>query len=220
MSVRLAIFDCDGTLLDSQANIVAAMDACFSENGLPPPAANDTRRVVGLSLPQAMATLLPDADASDHDRLADHYKICFRRMRAESRLAHEPLYPGLIEALDRLQAAGWLFAVATGKSDKGLEHALDYHGMRHRFVSLQTADRHPSKPHPSMIHQALSDTGADVLNTVMIGDTIFDVAMGVNAGVRALGVSWGYHAPEELLGEGAEMVADDYSALADYILSR
>ncbi|MGB7405871.1 MAG: HAD-IA family hydrolase [Pacificimonas sp.] len=216
--LRLAIFDCDGTLLDSQANIVAAMDACFARNGLEPPPANDTRRVVGLSLPQAMARLLPDHDAGLHDKLADDYKTVFQALRAEARLSAEPLYPGTLAALDRLAGKGWLFAVATGKSDRGLDHALHDHGIHDRFVSLQTADRHPSKPHPSMIERALADAGVDAMDAVMIGDTSFDMQMAVNAGVRALGVAWGYHAPAELVATGAETVADDYAALADYML--
>ncbi|MBV7256158.1 HAD-IA family hydrolase [Pacificimonas sp. WHA3] len=219
MTVRLAIFDCDGTLLDSQANIVSAMDACFQENGLTPPPANATRRIVGLSLPQAMMQLLPDADEDLHHRMAERYKLAYQRMRAEQRLSVEPLYPGTLETLDRLEAAGWLLAVATGKSDRGLDHALGEHGIRNRFISLQTADRHPSKPHPSMIHQALRDAGGEAAQAVMIGDTVFDVEMARNADVRSLGVAWGYHAPEELMEYGAEIVADDYTALADYILT-
>ncbi|EMD82121.1 HAD-IA family hydrolase [Pacificimonas flava] len=219
MSIRLAIFDCDGTLMDSQANIVAAMDACFDMNRLPPPAANATRRIVGLSLPEAMAQLVPEAEAALHDKMAEDYKTCFKRMRAEAALAHEPLYEGVLETLVRLEEAGWLLGIATGKSDRGLELALDYHGLGGRFMTLQTADRHPSKPHPAMVLQALRDAGAEAEGALMIGDTIFDMAMGQNAGVRSLGVAWGYHAPEELTEAGAVAVLDDYSALGDYILT-
>ncbi len=218
MTVKLAVFDCDGTLLDSQANIIAAMDACFAENGLTPPPANATRRIVGLSLPEAMAQLLPSADADFHGKLADEYKRCYQRMRADRALALEPLYEGTLDTMARLEADGWLLGVATGKSDRGLIHALDHHGIRARFITLQTADRHPSKPHPSMLQQAMRDAGAAAADTVMIGDTVFDMTLARNASVRALGVAWGYHAPEELIEAGAEIVADDYAALGDYIL--
>ena len=220
MTVRLAVFDCDGTLMDSQANIVAAMDECFSRNGLERPPPGSTRRIVGLSLPQAMAALVPDADAAFHDKLAEDYKVCFKAMRSDDRLSHEALYPGVVEALEALEANGWLLAVATGKSDRGLDFSLDYHGIRDRFVSLQTADRHPSKPHPSMLEQAMRDAGALAADTVMIGDTVYDVEMATSAGVHAVGVSWGYHEPEELLAAGAAHVADDYPALGIYLGAR
>ncbi|MEE4349433.1 MAG: HAD-IA family hydrolase [Pacificimonas sp.] len=218
MTVRLAIFDCDGTLMDSQANIIAAMDACFDMNRLPPPAQNSTRRVVGLSLPQAMAMLVPDADDAFHAKMAEDYKTCFKKMRSDAALAHEPLYEGTLEVLGALEDAGWLLAVATGKSDRGLDHALEFHGIRNRFISLQTADRHPSKPHPSMIETAMRDAGAEVEASVMIGDTTFDMDMAANAGVQAVGVAWGYHAPDELTASGAATVANDYPQLGRYLL--
>ena len=220
MSVRLAVFDCDGTLVDSQANIVAAMDECFRANGLAPPHATLTRRIVGLSLVEAMARLLPDAEASLHSRMADDYKTCFQRLRREEALAQEPLYDGTLASLTALAEAGWALAVATGKSDRGLDHTLDHHAIRGHFGSLQTADRHPSKPHPSMLERAMADLGAAREDTVMIGDTEFDMAMAVNAGVRALGVAWGYHDAETLSAAGAEIVFDDYAALTAHLLAR
>ena len=111
------------------------------------------------------------------------------------------------EALDALEAEGWLLGVATGKSDRGLDLCLKHHGLRHRFVTLQTADRHPSKPHPSMVHEAMADAGATPATTVMIGDTSFDMAMGVAAGARSLGVDWGYHTTDDLLDAGAFHIA-------------
>ncbi|MEO0500861.1 MAG: HAD-IA family hydrolase [Pseudomonadota bacterium] len=214
---RLAIFDCDGTLVDSQANIVAAMAATFDRHDLPAPPPNDTRRAVGLSLPQVMARLAPQVDAEQQARMVDDYRQCFQAMRAERRLFEEPLFPGTLAALDRLSAAGWQFGIATGKSDRGLTHVLDIHGIADRFVTLQTADRHPSKPDPAMLHHALGEAGADAAAAVMIGDTVFDMAMAANAGVRAIGVAWGYHAPDELLAAGAEIVADDYAQLAEVL---
>jgi phosphoglycolate phosphatase len=200
---RLAIFDCDGTLVDSQANICVAMEACFGEAGLVAPDRAAIRRIVGLSLPQAMQVLAP---GHDHDALAEGYKLCFQRLRAEGRV-EEQLYEGIPQVLATLEAEGWLLGVATGKSDRGLRLVLEHHGLAHRFVTLQTADRHPSKPHPSMIEQAMAETGADAASTVMIGDTSYDILMAHNAGVRAIGVAWGYHEADELLREGADAVA-------------
>jgi phosphoglycolate phosphatase len=210
MTNRLAIFDCDGTLVDSQANICTAMEACFGEAGLFAPARADIRRIVGLSLPQAMRVLAP-ADA-DHDALAESYKRCFQRMRAEG-LVEEQLYEGIPAVLDTLEAGGWLLGVATGKSDRGLRLVLEHHGLFDRFVTLQTADRHPSKPHPAMIEMAMAEAGADRGTTVMIGDTSYDIAMAHNARVRAIGVAWGYHDPAELTAEGADAVATHPSDL-------
>ena len=204
---RLAIFDCDGTLVDSQHNICAAMAECFSAAGLAPPPHARTRRVVGLSLVEAMRAMLPEAEPDFHAALAEDYKRAFQAMRARG-LDEEPLYEGIAELIDALEAEGWLLAVATGKSDRGLALCLEHHGLAGRFISLQTADRHPSKPHPSMIDQAMAEAGAAAERTVMIGDTSYDMAMARAAGVGAIGVSWGYHDPRDLIGAGAHHIAN------------
>lgn len=204
---RLALFDCDGTLVDSQAAICRAMDECFTSHGLTPPDRSRTRRVVGLSLPHAMRALLPGGEAHLHDALSETYKSAFQRHRAEG-LVEEPLFDGLAEVIDALEADGWLLGVATGKSDRGLRLCLERHGMHGRFVTLQTADRHPSKPDPSMLHAAVAEAGAAPETTVMIGDTSFDMAMARAGGAHALGVGWGYHDATELRDAGAEAVVD------------
>jgi len=203
---RLAIFDCDGTLVDSQANIHAAMISCFTAAGLVAPDRTAVRRIVGLSLPEAMRALLPAEGEARHQALAEGYKLSFRQMRERGEV-EEQLYEGIPAVLERMEADGWLLGVATGKSDRGLRHVLEYHGLERRFVTLQTADRHPSKPHPSMIEAAMAEAGVEAAQTVMIGDTSYDILMARNAGVRAIGVAWGYHEPAELLAEGADVVA-------------
>jgi phosphoglycolate phosphatase len=204
---RLAIFDCDGTLVDSGANIHAALSEAFDEHGVEVPPPNISRKVIGLSLVEAMAALLPEADRLQHLTLAESYKRHFQRARFEGRV-EEPLFEGIPELLDRLEADGWLLAVATGKSDRGLALCLDCHGYSERFVSLQTADRHPSKPHPSMVEQAMADAGAAPQTTVVIGDTAFDMGMAVAAGATGIGAGWGYHDGDELLAAGAAAVAE------------
>ncbi|MET0137354.1 MAG: HAD-IA family hydrolase [Sphingobium sp.] len=216
MSNRLAIFDCDGTLVDSQHNIVAAMDGAFAAAGLIPPTRQQTLSIVGLSLVPAIAALLPDDPEALHIDVAEGYKSHFQGMRTRGELG-EPLYDGIADLLDRLDADGWLLGVATGNSDRGLAHCLEVHGLMGRFVTLQTADRHPSKPHPSMIELAMAEAGAERETTVMIGDTSFDMGMAVAAGVRGLGVGWGYHAPDLLFDAGAESVAMDSQELARHI---
>jgi phosphoglycolate phosphatase len=203
---RLAIFDCDGTLVDGQANICLAMEDCFARAGLPVPCRTRTRRIVGLSLVEAMREMLPEEEPALHAALAEDYKLSFHRLRGDG-LVEEPIYEGVVELIDALEAKGWLLGIATGKSDRGLRLCLERHGLTGRFVTLQTADRHPSKPHPSMIAQALADAGAKTEATMMIGDTSFDMAMASAAGVRAVGVAWGYHEPHELVAAGADYVA-------------
>ena len=204
---RLAIFDCDGTLVDSGATIHAALSASFAENGLDVPPPSVSRRVIGLSLVEAMAALLPGEPRERHAALAEDYKLAFMALRQAGEV-EEPLFDGVLELLDALEDDGWLLAVATGKSDRGLRHCLDQHGIHARFISLQTADRHPSKPHPSMVEQAIADAGAAPAMTIVVGDTSFDMAMAANAGATGIGAGWGYHEAEELLDAGAVAVAD------------
>ena len=206
MSVRLAVFDCDGTLVDGQGAVCAAMDRAFGECGLPPPDHHQVRRIVGLSLPQAIRLLAPATTEAQREALDTAYRAAFRSAREAGELA-EPLFPGIAELVARLHAAGWTLGVATGKSDRGLEHCLATHSLSAHFTTLQTDDRHPSKPHPAMLQAALAAAGAAPENAVMIGDTAYDIEMARAAGVRAIGVEWGYHATSELLAAGAEAVA-------------
>jgi phosphoglycolate phosphatase len=209
---KLAIFDCDGTLVDSQANICLAMEHAFDEAGLTPPLRHATRRIVGLSLVEAMRVLLPDAEAQLHTDMAERYKASYLVLRNNG-LEHEPLYDGIAGLLSSMDESSWLLGVATGKSDRGLERCLDHHGIKGLFVTLQTADRHPSKPHPSMVYQALADAGTEAANAVVIGDTVYDIHMGKAAGTRTIGVNWGYHPVDELRGAGADAIAESMDEL-------
>lgn len=209
---RLAIFDCDGTLVDSQANICLAMEHAFDEAGMAPPSRYATRRIVGLSLVEAMRVLLPDAEAQVHIDMAERYKASYLVLRNNG-LEHEPLYDGIAGLLSSMDESGWLLGVATGKSDRGLERCLDHHGIRGLFVTLQTADRHPSKPHPSMVYQALADVAVGATDAVVIGDTVYDIHMGKAAGTRTIGVNWGYHPADELRGAGADAIAESMDEL-------
>ncbi len=216
MTIRLAIFDCDGTLVDGQAAVCDAMEAGFAAAQLPVPERHEIRRIVGLSLPQAIGILAPQASQEQRALAVQAYKDSFFNTRQTGQL-HEPLFDGIEALLRQLHADDWQLAVATGKSDRGLQGCLEMHGLSDLFISLQTADRHPSKPHPSMIEQCLADAGARTDNTVMIGDTTFDIDMAVNAGVRAIGVDWGYHTKDELLSAGAVAVAEDAQHLGSLL---
>ena len=216
MSNRLAVFDCDGTLVDSQHSICSAMTMAFEGEKLVAPDRTTILSVVGLSLPLAIARLLPEAEADFHDHLSESYKRAFQQMRRDNAVS-EPLYPGIAELIRQLDADGWLLGVATGKSDRGLNLCLSHHGIHAHFVTLQTADRHPSKPHPSMLLTAMADAGAVPETTVMIGDTSYDIDMARAAGARALGVGWGYHPLADLIAAGAHAVAMDSGELNAHI---
>jgi phosphoglycolate phosphatase len=213
---KLAIFDCDGTLVDSGETIHAALAASFEQNGIEVPSPDASRRIIGLSLNEAMAALLPGLSSERLSILSEDYKRAFWELRAAGRV-QEPLFDGVLELLDSLEARGWLLAVATGKSDRGLKHCLESHGIHARFVSLQTADRHPSKPHPSMAEQAIADAGAAPETSFVVGDTSYDMAMAAAAGALPIGAAWGYHEPEELIQAGAVAVASEPLQVLDLV---
>jgi phosphoglycolate phosphatase len=204
--IRCAIFDCDGTLVDSGGTIHRALALAFAEHGLELPPRQQAQRVIGLSLVEAMAELAPTRDPDLHLRMAQTYKDAFVTLRGQKEV-EEPLFDGILPLLDALEERGWLLAVATGKSDRGLRHCLTGHGLHARFLSLQTADRHPSKPHPSMALQALADCSASPERSVVIGDTGWDMGMAKAAGCHAIGVLWGYHDAQELRAAGADTLA-------------
>lgn len=212
--MKLVVFDCDGTLVDSQHMIVAAMERAFASFALPPPGRTEILSVVGLSLDQAVRRLVPPANAADISTLAEAYKSAFGDLRRDK--AHqEPLYPGVREALRALaNETGVLLGVATGKSRRGLAAVLEREGLTDLFVTLQTADTHPSKPHPAMLHAAMAEAGAEPHRTLMIGDTTYDIAMARDANTRAIGVAWGYHPVSELEAAGAHRVLADSLTLS------
>ncbi len=211
--MKLVIFDMDGTLLDSQAFILKAMRYAFEQAGHPPPRKADVLGTVGLSLDAAVALLLPDLDEAENRRTVALYQRSFIELRDKMGAeAKAPLYPGARAALERLHGVDEiLLGVATGKARKGLDHAYESHNIGHFFHTSQTADNHPSKPHPSMLHQTLADTGVEAARAVMVGDTEFDMEMGRAAGFRTIGVSWGYH-PVSRLG-AADVIIDDFAEL-------
>ncbi|MFP4327833.1 MAG: HAD-IA family hydrolase [Paracoccaceae bacterium] len=209
--LRLVVFDVDGTLVDSQADILAAMGAAFAGEGLPLPARAEVLSIVGLSLPDAIARLAPDRASGVLARMVETYKTTYAARRAASGAETSPLYPGALDVLEALGADDWtLLAIATGKSRRGLDALLDSLDLRRHFVTTQVADDHPSKPHPSMLRAALAQTGVAARDAVMVGDTTYDMEMARAAGIGAIGVSWGYHPPQRLQ---ADAVIGDFREL-------
>jgi phosphoglycolate phosphatase len=196
--LRLVLFDVDGTLVDSQGAIVGAMNEAFRMVDLPAPDRPDVLSIVGLSLPKAMAVLAPQESQGKQAELVEAYKEAYHAARLLAGAGHSPLYPGAREMLEHLHAQPeTLLGVATGKSRRGMDALIEAHGL-HFFLTVQVADNHPSKPHPSMVLTAMSETGVTPENTVVIGDTRFDMDMARAAGVNCVGVSWGYHSRDSL----------------------
>ena len=209
--LRLAVFDCDGTLVDSQHAIVACMASAFAQEGLEAPTLADVRRIIGLPLAECMLRLVPD-ETTRHARLVEAYKDAFFKLRQQA--GHdEPLFEGALAALAALETDGWLLGVATGKSRRGLLAVLERHGLERRFLTLQCGDMGPGKPDPAMLERAMAETGVAAADTVMIGDTTFDMVMAQRARVRALGVEWGYHDPAELIAAGAGATVASFAEL-------
>lgn len=209
----LIMFDMDGTLIDTHGLISEHMATAFTGNGLPEPTPGDVRQIIGLSLPIAIARLARSNDAVLVDRVVESYRTAYRES-LEHHTDREPLYPGAREALDRLRhVPATVLGIATGKGLTGVHRILSNHGLAGHFVTLQTPDHNPSKPDPGMLLSAMAATGMGPNETIMIGDTVFDIELAVNAGCQAIGVTWGYHEPGNLLAAGAGAMIDSYDEL-------
>jgi len=216
---RLVLFDFDGTLVDSQHSIVAAFaEACRSHalHDIDPTA---IRQQIGLPLAVAIAACVPESHRHRAADVAESYKLAHRALAARE-AGHDPLFPGAADALDRLRDCGAVLGIATGKGRRGLVNTLNRHGLFAHFTVLRTADDGPGKPDPFMVQSALAETGIAAGDAVMVGDTVFDVTMARNAGVRSIGVSWGYHERDALAGAGAETVVDSFASLMAALRAR
>ncbi|KAA2234606.1 HAD-IA family hydrolase [Salinarimonas soli] len=211
----LILFDVDGTLVDSQDMIAAAHGRAFASLGLPCPERGRLLELVGLSLPETFTALVgPDGPVAP---LEQAYRDAFKSLRADPARA-EPLFPGADAALRRLSGTpGVRLGIATGKSRRGVAALLERFGWVGLFATVQTADDAPSKPHPGMIERALAEISVPPASAVMIGDSIYDMAMARAAGTRALGVAWGYHTPERLRASGAEAVAGSFDEVLAWL---
>lgn len=217
--MKLIVFDCDGTLVDSQHMICAAMQKAFGDHALPCPPRARLLSIVGLSLAEAFHRLGEGADGFPVATLVERYKNAFFLLRQSDEFL-EPLYPGAQETIERLSSCDdTLLGIATGKSQRGVRAVLDRHGLLARFHTIKTADDAPSKPHPGMLMAAMQEAGVDPAQTVLVGDTTYDMEMARAAGAIPVGVSWGYHSPAMLRESGAAQLVDDFAEL-DALLAR
>jgi phosphoglycolate phosphatase len=216
---RLVLFDCDGTLVDSQHNIIAAITEAWRDRGLAEPTPEIIRRQVGLTLEIAIPRMLGgDADPALVAELAAAYRTIVNARRSRGDL-DEPMFDGMRALIEALAAPEIFLGVATGKNLRGLEHTLHRLGLRKRFHTLQTGDRCRSKPDPEMVLKAMAETANEPESTVMIGDTSFDMEMARSAGATAIGVAWGYHPAEDLRAAGAAAVLRHPAELIDCLQS-
>ena len=211
--MKLVVFDCDGTIVDSQAGIVLSMEHAFKSLRMVPPTREQTLAVVGLSLLEACSALAPEAEHGTCVELAEGYKAAFRELDRNPSDA-DILFPMAKETIAHLAAReNHLLAIATGKSRRGVERMCEREGWQSYFVTIQTSDDHPSKPNPSMLLKAMLEAGVDPTDTVMVGDTTYDVDMARAAGVPAIGVAWGYHSVAELTNAGAHTIVESFADL-------
>ena len=209
-ATRLIVFDWDGTLSDSLDRIVTCLQISAQEVGLPVPTDDQGREIIGLGLGEALASLFPDAGAGDLVRLRESYARHYPALDREP----SPFYETVRETLDLLRERGYLLAVATGKSRRGLDRVLHSHGMADFFDASRCADESASKPDPRMLRELLEHFAVAPEEACMVGDTEFDMVMAVRANMARIGVSYGAHAAERLDRHGLRGCAD---RLADMI---
>jgi phosphoglycolate phosphatase len=215
MSRKLAIFDLDGTLVDSRQPLFRSMQAAFACMGRPLDW-DSLRVVIGLNAGDSLDHLAPDLDEAGRTELLGHIRQCFAQAHAEPGYV-EPLYAGAAELLDHLRGAGWLTAIATGKSRRGLEMITRMHHWDEVFHSAHCAEDGPGKPDPAMLNAAMAHLGCEPACTLMVGDTCHDMRMAKAAGVYAQGVSWGYQTAEEVAEGGADHIAHTFAELSGSI---
>lgn len=214
-SKTMLIFDCDGTLANSQYQIYDGICAAFAAIGLPCPSPACVRKIIGLSLDEALEKLCPDIDVQSRQKMAQ----AFSRSMHKARLTRgaEPLYPGIKEALSNLHEKGYHMSVATGKSQQGLDMLVKVHKLQGYFHALNTASHFPSKPDPAMAIACLEGLEDDIDYMIVIGDTSYDMSMAINADMLAMGVDWGYHNMASLRLAGAHHICQKIDQLEDDI---
>jgi phosphoglycolate phosphatase len=212
-SNQLIVFDWDGTLMDSEARIVACLRAAIEETGLPHLPDSALRNIIGLGLREALVTLYPAGSDQQHDALVQHYRHHF----LDSNDTPSPLFEGADDLIRSLHAQGHFLAVATGKGRNGLDKVLQETALGEYFHYTRCADETHSKPHPQMLLDIMDWLGMEPSDSLMIGDTEFDLQMARSAGVKSLGVSYGVHEKARLLACEPLACLDSLNEVADWL---
>ena len=211
-NLRLALFDYDGTIVDSAIMIVEGAIAAFRICGLPDPDPKKVRENIGKPLAIALDEYMPPGFNVTPNEISEAYRSWYAE-QGRLGLQNEPLYPGVVELLKELKTNDWLIGIATNKSRIGLTNGLAKHSLSDMFDITLSTDENIPKPNPAMAIKAMNDLGVDKENCVMIGDTINDIGLGVNAGITSIGVTWGYNDKNLLLSAGADYLVDDANQL-------
>jgi len=216
--MKLVLFDCDGTLVDSGKLIHEVMARTFEHHGYERPHYDITKSIIGLTLDTAIARIMGVEEIDDHIRaMTQHYKDLYSPVRTEPGF-EEPLYDGVAEMIEALVARDdVVIGAVTGKSRRGLDLIRHGHGFETVFTVSRTADDCPSKPHPAMVLECCTETGIDPLDTIVIGDSVYDIMMAKSAGATAIGVSWGYGETAALRAAGADIVVHEVGHILHHV---
>ncbi|MEM7359215.1 MAG: HAD-IIIA family hydrolase [Pseudomonadota bacterium] len=212
---QLIIFDWDGTIMDSAQKIANCVKASARDLGLKEPTDQEAKNIIGLGLREGMALLFSDQDDAMVDRIVDCYKHHF----ITNDKTEQSLFEGVEQGLHTLNENGVLLAVATGKARRGLTRVFDEVGLQQYFTVTRCADETRSKPHPQMLHEILDFTAIDPRNSIMVGDTTYDMDMAANAGMHGLGCSYGVHTEEALRQAAAVDVLDSFNNVVSWLMN-
>ncbi|MDG1154189.1 MAG: HAD-IA family hydrolase [Alphaproteobacteria bacterium] len=214
--MRLIIFDCDGTLVDSQKSIMNAIVTAWESFGLNPPKLSSVLQVIGLTIQDSVRVLEPDLNENDYGKLEKEFYSAFVNLNEQAKIEEE-LFPNVVETLNVLNDDKSYLAVLTGKGNLGLQNTFKNKNIGEYFIATKTSDCGPGKPNPQTMNELIAELGVEKESVVMIGDTTHDILTAKNAGVKSIGVSFGYHSVGELVKAGANEIVDDFSNLPSVI---
>ena len=206
--MRLIVFDCDGTLVDSQQTIITATEEALGEFGFAAPSRRDILYAVGLPVDVAMRGHAPDATDDQIAGMLDVYRETYQQLVQQDDRG-QVMFDGMHAQIKDLGGMDdTLMGIITMKSRRGLSRVVDAYEIRRYFQVLKSADDGPGKPAPDLMLDTMNETGMSAAQTVMVGDTSFDIMMAKAAGTMAIGVGWGYQTVEELQESGADAIAE------------